>query len=228
MGWQALAGTLHGITSLQPHLPGSTSVLVGAAALGAAILPGLSQLTQHVNTMAHEGAYAMVGSAMGRRVTGVTLHGNGEGRTTMAPSRGVGFVAAGIVGYLGPSAFGLGAAKLIQVHHAIAVLWITMAALLLLAVAVRRSGFGLAAVTVLGVAIFAVARYAPVGAEVAVAYGIAWFLLLSGVQVVLSHGRDASDAIALRQLTRVPRGLWAALWLAGSALALVAGARMLV
>jgi hypothetical protein len=228
MGWQSLVGTLHGITSLQPHLPGSTSVLVGAAALGAAILPGISRLTQHVNTMAHEGAHAMVGSAMGRRVTGVTLHGNGEGRTTMAPSSGAGFIAAGIVGYLGPSAFGLGAAKLIQVGHAIAVLWITLAALLLLGIAVRRSGFGLAAVAVTGIAIFAVARYAPVGAEEALAYGIAWYLLLSGVQVVLSHGRNAGDAIALRNLTRVPRSLWAALWLAGSVLALVAGARMLV
>jgi hypothetical protein len=228
MAWRSLEGTLHGITTLQPHLPGGTSLLVGAAALGAAILPGLSQLTQHVNTMAHEGAHAVVGSALGRRVTGVSLHGNGEGRTTMAPSSGAGFIAAGIVGYLGPSAFGLGAAKVIEVGHAIALLWITLAALLLLGIAVRRSGFGLTAVAMTGIAIFAVARYAPVGAEVALAYGIAWFLLLSGLQVVLLHGRHASDAVALRQLTRVPRGLWAALWLAGSALALVAGARMLV
>ena len=46
--------------------------------------------------------------------------------------------------------------------------------------------------------------------------------------MVLSHGRDAGDAIILRQLTRMPRGLWAGLWLVGSALALVAGGRMLV
>ena len=29
--------------------------------------------------------------------------------------------------------------------------------------------------------------------------------------MVLQHGRHASDAIALRQLTRLPRALWAAL-----------------
>ena len=34
------------------------------------MLPGGWALTQHVNTMAHEGAHAVVGSAMGRRITG--------------------------------------------------------------------------------------------------------------------------------------------------------------
>jgi|HubBroStandDraft_3_1064219.scaffolds.fasta_scaffold31014_2 hypothetical protein len=228
MGIGSLHGTLHAITSVQPHLPGGAAVLVGAAALGAATLPGISQVTQHVNTMAHEGAHAAVGSALGQKVTGVSLRGNGEGRTTMAASGAAGYIVAGVVGYLGPSAFGLGAAKLIEVGHAIAVLWLALAALALLAVAARRSGFGLAAVAVLATGLFLVVRYAPIGAEVAVAYGIAWYLLLSGVQVVLSHGRDAGDAFALRQLTRVPRGMWAALWLAGSVAALIVGARLLI
>jgi hypothetical protein len=228
MSTRSFGGVLHGITAVQAHLPVSSSVLVGAAALGAAILPGISQLTQHVNTMAHEGAHAAMGSVLGQRVTGVTLRGNGEGKTTMTPSRSIGFILAGIVGYLGPSAFGLGAAKLIQVGHAIAVLWVTIAALAVLGVLARKSSFGMAAVLLAGVGLFLVARYAPVGAGVALAYGIAWFLLLSGVQVVLSHGRHAGDAIALRQLTRVPRGVWAGLWLVCSALALIAGARMLI
>jgi hypothetical protein len=203
-------------------------VLVGVAALGAATLPGISPLTQHVNTMAHEGAHAAMGSVMGRRVTAVTMRGNGEGRTTLAPSRGAGFIAAGIAGYLGPSLFGLGAAKVIQVGHSVAVLWLALLALACLAVMVRRNGFGLAAVVMTGVAIYLVARYAPVGAQIAVAYGIAWFLLVSGVRVVLQHGRDAGDAIALRELTRLPRGLWAGLWLAGTAAALIAGGGLLV
>jgi Peptidase M50B-like len=224
----SLVGAVRQIGEMQAHLPGSTSVLVGAVALAAAIVPGFSQLTQHVNTMAHEGAHAAMGSAMGRRVTGVTLRGNGEGRTILAPSSGGGFVAAGIAGYLGPSAFGLGAAKLIQVGHIVAVLWLTLALLAMLAVAVRRSGFGILVVTLVGVLLYLVARYAPVGGQVALAYGIAWFLLLSGIQVVLAHGRNAGDAIALRAMTRLPRGLWVGLWLAGSAAALVIGAGLLV
>ena len=64
--------------------------------------------------------------------------------------------------------------------------------------------------------------------EGAVAYGIAWFLLLSGIRVVLLHGRHAHDAAILRQLTRLPRGVWAGLWLAGSAAALIFGGSLLV
>jgi len=57
---------------------------------------------------------------------------------------GGGFILAGIVGYLGPSAFGLGAAELIRAGHPVAVLWIAVAALALLAVLARRSAFGIA------------------------------------------------------------------------------------
>ncbi len=78
----------------------------------------------------------------------------------------------------------------------------------------RRSAFGIAAVLGTGVLIYLVARYAPVGAEVALAYGLAWFLLLSGILVVLADGRGAGDASSLRQRTHVPRGLWVGLWLA--------------
>jgi hypothetical protein len=221
-------GGLHAFAALQPHLPPGTSAAVGALALGAAILPGLSALTQHVNTMAHEGAHAMMGSATGRTITGVRLRGNGDGLTTMTASRGGGYILAGIVGYLGPSAFGLAAAELIRVGHAVAVLWVALAALAVLGVLARRSAFGITAVLGTGLLVYLVARYAPVGAGVALAYGMAWFLLLSGVQVVLAHGRDAGDAVALRQRTRLPRGLWAGLWLIGSVAALIAGGRMLL
>jgi hypothetical protein len=225
---RSLESALLRIGELQAHLPPATAALVGLGALAAATLPGISLLTRPVVTMAHEGAHAAMGSALGQRVTGVTLRGNGEGRTMLARSRGVGFILAGVVGYLGPSAFGLGAAKLIQVGHIIAVLWFTLLALAFLAIAVRCNGFGLAAVLATGAAVYLVARYAPVGAQIAVAYGIAWFLLLAGLRVVLQHGRHASDAIALREVTRLPGWLWAGFWLAGSAAALLIGGGMLV
>lgn len=225
---RTLETALHGIVTLQAHLPVTTSVLLGVAALGAATLPGISVLTQHVNTMAHEGAHAAIGLATGSRVKGVTLRGNGEGRTSLRGRQGAGYLLAGIVGYLGPSAFGLGAAGLIRAGHIIAVLWAALLALACLAVMVRRNGFGLAAVLVTGVGVFLLARYAPLGAEIAVAYGIAWFLLVSGLRVVLQHGRHASDAVVLRELTRLPGWVWATLWLTGSAAALLLGGRWLV
>jgi len=87
---QTLQGALHDIVALQAHLPVTSSVLLGVAALGAVTVPGISGLTQHFNTMAHEGAHAAMGSVTGRRVTAMTLRGNGEGRTsltTSAPAR---------------------------------------------------------------------------------------------------------------------------------------------
>jgi hypothetical protein len=224
----SLGGAVSHIGELQAHLPAATSMLVGAVALGLAALPGFAGLTRPAATMAHEGAHAVMGSAMGRRVGGVELHRDGTGGTHLAPATGGGFILAAIVGYLGPSAFGLGAAKLIQVGHPIAVLWLVLALLAALAVLVRRSGFGIIAVALAGVLVYLMARYAPVGSQVALAYGIAWFLLVSGMRVVLLRGRGADDARLLREVTRLPRGLWAALWLAGSAAALIIGARMLV
>jgi hypothetical protein len=224
----SLESALRAIADVQAQLPRGTSVLVGVAALAAVALPGLSHLTRHVSTMAHEGAHAVMGSATGRRVTAVKLSGNGEGRTTMTQPQGAGYLLAGVVGYLGPSAFGLGAARLIEIGHIIAVLWLAMLALALLAIMVRRNGFGLVAVVATGAGLFLVARYATVGAQIAVAYGIAWFLLVSGVRVVLQHGTHASDAIALRELTRLPRSVWAGFWLICSAAALVLGGTMLV
>lgn len=225
---RSLESALLRIGELQAHLPAATAALMGLAALGAATLPGLSPLTRPVATMAHEGAHAVMGSALGQRVTGVSLRRNGEGRTMLTRSRGAGFILAGVVGYLGPSVFGLGAAALIHVGHIIAVLWFTLLALGFLGIAVRRNGFGLAAVVATSLAVFLVARYAPLGAQIAVAYGIAWFLLLSGLRAVLQHGRHASDAIALRELTRLPGWLWAGFWLAGSAAALVIGGGLLI
>jgi hypothetical protein len=224
----SLEGALSGIVGLQAHLPESASILLGVAALAAATLPGISRLTQYVNTMAHEGAHAVMGSATGRRVTGVTLHGNGDGRTTLSQPHGAGYLLAGIAGYLGPSAFGVGAAKLIEVGHIVAVLWLALVALAILAFPARRSGFGLAVVIVSGVLVFLVARYSPLGVQVAVSYGIAWFLLVSGVRVVLQHGSHAGDAIILREVTRLPRGLWSGLWLAGTVAALLYGGALLV
>jgi hypothetical protein len=219
-------GAGHAFGAVQPHLPAVASAGLGALALAAVALPGLWTLTQHVNTMAHEGAHAAMGSATGRRVIGVELSSNGDGGTrTAGTGRGILTSAAG---YLGPSGFGLAAAELIRVGHPVAVLWIAVAALAVLAVLARRSAFGVTAVLSTGLGIYLVARYGSVGMAVALAYGMTWFLLLSGVWVVLSHGRSAYDAVSLRQRTRMPRSLWAGLWLAGSALALFVGGRILI
>ena len=63
--------------------------------------------------------------------------------------------------------------------------------------------------------------------QVTVAYVLSWFLLLSGVGVVLTDGSDAGDAANLRRITHLPRSLWSVLWLVITVAALAAGARLL-
>lgn len=223
----SLGTELDRIGQVQQHLPGAVAVLVGLLALGAAALPGVWQLTMHVNTIAHEGAHATMASAVGQKVVSVTLHKDGTGLTTARGGGPAATVVVGLAGYLGPSAFGLAAAKLIQIGHSIAVLWLAILLLACLLV-VTRSIFGVLTVLASVAALYLIAANAPVGAQVATAYAVAWFLLVSGLRVIAEHGAKAGDAGTLRALTRVPRGFWSVIWLIGSMIALGLGAALLV
>jgi hypothetical protein len=227
MGRSSLGTELARILQHQAHLPASVAIVIGVMALGAAALPDLWLLSQHVNTLAHEAAHATVGSILGQRVGRVTLGRDGTGLTSMLGGQKLGTFTVAIVGYLGPSAFGLAAAKMIQLGYIIAVLWLALGLLVCLLLVVRRP-FGLFIVVVSGLLLYLVVAYTSIGAQVMVAYGIAWFLLLSGVLVIRSHGSTAGDAANLRALTRVPQGFWSILWLLCSLLALAYGAIFLV
>ena len=214
----SLSTEVHRISEFQAHLPAATSLLIGVVTGGLG-LTVLWAVTRHLNTIAHEGAHAVMGSSVGGRVGSVRLMRGGTGETSVA---GGSRVMVGFAGYLGPSLFGLGAAKLISFGHIVAVLWAALLALAVL-LPLLRNAFGFASVIVTGVLIFLAARYAAVGVQVIVAYVIAWFLLLSGVRVVIEHGTDAADAGNLRKWTRLPPGVWTGLWLAGTVASLVAG-----
>jgi Peptidase M50B-like len=218
---------LHEAGAVQMPLSAPAAVLAGLTALAMVCVQELWLIVRHVNVIAHESAHAVVGSSFGRQVSGMKVNRDGTGATGLIPGSGLGFVIAGIVGYLGPSAFGLGAAKLISVGHSVAVLWLAMVALALVLV-VLRTPFGFAAVIVTGFLIFLVARYATLGGQIFGAYVIAWLLLVSGVRVVIEHGRSASDARYLASTTRIPRLIWVGLWLTGSVFALAIGGSLLV
>jgi hypothetical protein len=190
-------------------LPGSEAALVGLAALAVVIIPFLWPLVEHFQAMAHEGAHALVGSVMGFGIKGVTLSIETRGATDYlrAPDTGPRRTLTRFVGYLGPSGFGLCAAKLIETGHVIAVLWIAIMLLVLLAF---------------------VTRHAHDGLEEVIVYGMTWLLLLSGVRVAVAHGAGAGDARNLSRTTHIPRQIWALLWLAGTLLAVVAGGKWLV
>jgi hypothetical protein len=207
-------------------LPGGVAALLGLVALAAVGLPEIWFLVQHIDTIAHEGAHAFLGSSFGRRVDSVRLKKDGTGGTDLAGAQGSS-VAVGFIGYLGPSAFGLIAAALIAHGLIAATLWIGVVLLLILLPAVRGV-FTVAVVAGFGALLFMVVRYAPALLETLTAYGLSWVLLLSGVRTVLQHGTGAGDAKALRQLTHLPCVLWFALWMAGTVLALAIGCILLV
>jgi hypothetical protein len=91
---------------------------------------------KYFGVIAHEGAHAIAGWSMGRKVASVKLNSDATGETvTLGADRGLGRIFTAFAGYLGPSSFGLGAAALISLGYARVVLWL---ALLLLTVMLFR------------------------------------------------------------------------------------------
>jgi hypothetical protein len=217
----SLLSQLEQAGQVQAQLPAVTSLGVG---LAAAALVASGAAARHLSVHAHEGAHALMSSGMGHEVQHVRIYWHGGGETK--PDKDPGFLEA-VVGYLGPSLFGLSAAELIRHGHIVAVLWCAIAGLILLFTQLKGL-FSFVSVPLAAALIFVVARYASVGAQVAVAYGIAWVLLLGGIRVIVLRGADAQDAALLRALTRLPSGFWSKLWLSGSVLALAAGAILLI
>jgi uncharacterized membrane protein len=107
------------------------------------------------------------------------------------------------------------------------VLWLIIGLLALLLIKVKRS-FGVVTVPLAGFLIFLLLKHTPQSAQVLAVYVITWFLLLSGVRVVIDHGTNAGDAGILSGSTGIPRLVFAALWLAGTVAAVVIGARWML
>jgi hypothetical protein len=209
-------------------LPGTEAVIIGLAAFAVVMNPFLWPLVEDFNVMAHEGSHAVIGALLGFSPMGVTLNSDATGATSFPSSmRGSRAVLIGTSGYLGPSMFGLGAAKLIETGHVVSVLWVATILLVLLLLLIRKS-FGLISVPFAIALLAAVMRYAHDGLEEIIIYGITWLLLLSGVRVAVADGANAMDATTLSTMTHLPRQLWALLWLAGTLLAVVIGGKWLV
>jgi hypothetical protein len=215
------------IGQTQAALPTSLVVLLGLAVFAVIMLPTWL-LVQHVTTMAHEGAHALAGWAFGGKVKSVTMQPDGSGLTTTSFTRNAGRLVSVFAGYIGPSAFGLAAAKLISIGHIVAVLWLVLLLLAALLITVRNF-FALCVVVVTGYLLYVSARYASVAMQTVVAYVITWFLLLSGLRHVLLYSRqEGDDASQAAEKTHLPSWLWVGVWQLGAAVALVVGAKLLL
>ncbi len=210
----------------QAPLPGAEAALIGLAAFGLLLLDAGWRIIHHLTVMAHEGAHALVAALLLRDFDGIELDAKAQGGTYV-PTNGLGGVFIHLAGYVGPSLFGLGAAKLIVLRHSATVLWIVFFLLAFLLVGLRWS-FGLITVILTGALVFGLVRFTPIGVQVTGAYAITWLLLLSAVRRVLEVGTGSDDGDKLRGKTGLPGFIWFLIWLAATLAAVAVGGRMLI
>lgn len=215
--------------------PSEAAIIATAAfALALVLMPGLWRHARHLVTMAHEGAHGLVAVLTGRKPAGIKLHTDTSGvATSRGRPRGLGIVLTTAAGYPGPALLGLGAALLLAAGHALAVLWIGVALLLVMLLQMRNV-WGLLVVLLAGAGVFAVSWWADDQAQSLVAYAAAWFLLIAAPRPVFElqarrrHGGSrGSDADALAKLTPLPGIAWVGIFLAITLGALIIGARAL-
>lgn len=213
------------LTQTQAPLPRNEVIAIGIAVLALVAYEETWQIVQHFHVLAHEGIHGIVTSLTGGKVSGITVDGKAGGKTTR--EGGSSFLIA-VAGYLGPSAFGLGAAKLIASGHILAVLYVTLVFLGLILLTLNPS-FAVISVPLFGVAVFFLLRDASLTVKLVGSYAIAWLLLLAGPRDVIALGTGgASDAGTLDDLTTIPRIFWLLLWLGVTGWAAYVGARWLL
>ena len=89
----------------------------------------------------------------------------------------------------------------------------------------------IALVVIKTIVLYLVLRYGTAQVETAVAYGVAWFLLISGTRLALRTVRSpgkVEDAGILADMLFVWRWVWCLLWLSGTIAALAFGGRILI
>jgi Peptidase M50B-like len=233
--WERVSGS-------QALPPSWVVAVTGLAALLIVLDARSWRLASKVITIAHEGGHALVSVLSGRRLEGIRLHADSSGVTySRGKRRGPGLVLTAAAGYVTPPLLGAGAALLLAERHVTAMLWLALALLGATFLAVRNA-FGAAAVLATAAGVFAISYFASAAVQAGFAYLAAWFLLFGGIRPVLELPRrrrrtsrrsrpsrgGASDADQLARLTGVSSGVWVALFVLVSALALAVGARLLI
>jgi len=228
MSVAGLKASLEQLGQVQAHPSVGVAVLMAIVGFAAALVPGIWHVLRPLNTMAHEGAHATIGSAVGRTITKIDIKFNGVGLTTHTGSDDSSVIRFPItfIGYLGPSAFGVGAAALIRAGHIVAVLWIAVLGLVVILFLAYKS-VGVILVLVALALLLLLLDSTSVRTQVLTTYAVTWFLLVSGIRIIAEHGKGAGDAGTLHEITGIASSFWPIPWLLGALAALVFGASLL-
>jgi hypothetical protein len=223
-----LAPAWRAASEIAPAAPPPFTIAFAGLGVALVLVLGLWEIAGHASTIAHEGAHAVVMLLTGEGVRSVEIdyeNGAHKGATAAVNDRDT--VLSWIVGYSGPSLFGLLGAALLMHGSATAVLWIYLVLLGLLLVVVRNV-FGFLLVVATGAIFYLTVTYGSAAAQVLVACAWVWLLLLVGVVYAFDHFRSGIDYIELKRITWLPRAFWGTISIAVSLITLyVAGAWLL-
>jgi hypothetical protein len=228
----ALAVALDSLTTTLAARP--AELLAAALALLAVTWTAVWRWTRTVVTIAHEGGHAAVAVLAGRGLTGIRLHADTSGLTVSTGARrGPGLVFTFLGGYPAPSLLGVGGAALVAADRAELMLWLALGLLAATLIHVRNA-YGLFAVLATGALVAAVAGWGWAQLQAGFAAALCWFLLFGGLRAVRELGRGRrrnrgdTDADMLAGLTRVPPGMWSALFWSWAAAAVIVAAWILL
>lgn len=219
-------GQMRRMLAMHPPLSAGESTLIGLIVAVVVLVPLLSTPADHFWRMTHEGLHALLAVVLGLTVTEIVLDRRSGGSTSIV-GEGLRLVLVVLIGYLGPSLFGIGAARLISLGRPVAVLWL-LVVLLAAVLFLLGPSFGWFSVPFAIALLYLILRNAHAGAEVVAAYAVTWLLLLSGLRSAVAHAIHSDEADSLRSQTHLPRHLWTLVWIAGAFGALLYGGKFLV
>jgi hypothetical protein len=192
------------------------------------------KFTKWTITTFHEGAHAGAAVVFQQKVDGITFDPAKGGRTGLPEKMPwPADLVITFVGYLGPSAVGLGGVWLLRHDRPEPLLWLSIGLLAVILLKMRNALSWIVAVGT-GFVLYWVARYWPDPAQLAFAYSWAWFLLMGSTRKITdlfwaTHGGStSSDAAVLQRLTLLPDIFWLAVfWLATMSALVYGGVTML-